>query len=677
MSFLSKVSLPTQSLISKKKTGFLSSVTMPTVQSLREYEFKKYSIEAEREMAKTSSLGELIKEGITGTFPATVESLKEIQLDPLSYKNMPDKVTRTSWIKNYWQKLKDAVNQSGAQINAALEKGQTATTISGKIGATAETVARLGGIIFAPITAYFEATKNVPVLGTVTKLISLPFVAIGDVTPKVSDEIIDQLPISKEAKENIKPGVGEILTLAGQLALGKVTDIAAKKVGLVKKYGERDAQTIINEASKLAKEKATTESIALGFLAKVEKPEAIPEAKIASVEGVQSKVAILSKEATNSLENQKIGIKPSSLERAKTEIQAGNTPPVKIRILEDGTKFIEDGRNHLEAARQLGLKDYPIEDVTSKYIQPLAQEARKIDKLGQELLHNAKRTIENFDEKPTIEIANNIAKLNGDRIIKAENVAEALQYTDPVAEIKRVAELQKSGQTKYTLETSPHLARMKEVLGEQKYNDYFNQATKGVEVKPIEIKPQEISVPREQLPIGEGAEKVSRLEARVTDSLKKTSPEDIERLGLTTYKEMNKIETIKAASEYVIKNPKEALDVLEGKIEPPKGILRNSIYVVMENAAADNVALARKLTTLTATRMGQELSILTELNPDSPVKIMRDVIKIKESVVEKRTGKKVEQIQKETAQEIKTEIKKSASKRPTWEEFIKEIMCNY
>jgi hypothetical protein len=570
MSFLSKVSLPTQSLISKKKTGFLSSVTMPTVQSLREYEFKKYSIEAEREMAKTSSLGELIKEGITGTFPATVESLKEIQLDPLSYKNMPDKVTRTSWIKNYWQKLKDAVNQSGAQINAALEKGQTATTISGKIGATAETVARLGGIIFAPITAYFEATKNVPVLGTVTKLISLPFVAIGDVTPKVSDEIIDQLPISKEAKENIKPGVGEILTLAGQLALGKVTDIAAKKVGLVKKYGERDAQTIINEASKLAKEKATTESIALGFLAKVEKPEAIPEAKIASVEGVQSKVAILSKEATNSLENQKIGIKPSSLERAKTEIQAGNTPPVKIRILEDGTKFIEDGRNHLEAARQLGLKDYPIEDVTSKYIQPLAQEAGK-----------------------------------------------------------------------------------------------------------VEIKPREISVPREQLPIGEGAEKVSRLEARVTDSLKKTSPEDIERLGLTTYKEMNKIETIKAASEYVIKNPKEALDVLEGKIEPPKGILRNSIYVVMENAAADNVALARKLTTLTATRMGQELSILTELNPDSPVKIMRDVIKIKESVVEKRTGKKVEQIQKETAQEIKTEIKKSASKRPTWEEFIKEIMCNY
>jgi hypothetical protein len=570
MSFLSKVSLPTQSLISKKKTGFLSSVTMPTVQSLREYEFKKYSIEAEREMAKTSSLGELIKEGITGTFPATVESLKEIQLDPLSYKNMPDKVTRTSWIKNYWQKLKDAVNQSGAQINAALEKGQTATTISGKIGATAETVARLGGIIFAPITAYFEATKNVPVLGTVTKLISLPFVAIGDVTPKVSDEIIDQLPISKEAKENIKPGVGEILTLAGQLALGKVTDIAAKKVGLVKKYGERDAQTIINETSKLAKEKATTESIALGFLAKVEKPEAIPEAKIASVEGVQSKVAILSKEATNSLENQKIGIKPSSLERAKTEIQAGNTPPVKIRILEDGTKFIEDGRNHLEAARQLGLKDYPIEDVTSKYIQPLAQEAGK-----------------------------------------------------------------------------------------------------------VEIKPREISVPREQLPIGEGAEKVSRLEARVTDSLKKTSPEDIERLGLTTYKEMNKIETIKAASEYVIKNPKEALDVLEGKIEPPKGILRNSIYVVMENAAADNVALARKLTTLTATRMGQELSILTELNPDSPVKIMRDVIKIKESVVEKRTGKKVEQIQKETAQEIKTEIKKSASKRPTWEEFIKEIMCNY
>ena len=71
--------------------------------------------------------------------------------------------------------------------------------------------------------------------------------------------------------------------------------------------------------------------------------------------------------AKNALANNQTGIKQGGVERAKAEIQAGNTPPVKIRTLEDGSKFIEDGRHHLQAATELGLKTYPTEDVTSKY----------------------------------------------------------------------------------------------------------------------------------------------------------------------------------------------------------------------------------------------------------------------------------------------------------------------
>lgn len=84
-------------------------------------------------------------------------------------------------------------------------------------------------------------------------------------------------------------------------------------------------------------------------------------------------VGELSKNSTNSLENSKVGEKPGAIDRAKAEIQAGNKPPVKIRTLEDGSQVIEDGRHHLEAAKQLGLKQYPIEDVTAKYAPKTAK----------------------------------------------------------------------------------------------------------------------------------------------------------------------------------------------------------------------------------------------------------------------------------------------------------------
>lgn len=75
-------------------------------------------------------------------------------------------------------------------------------------------------------------------------------------------------------------------------------------------------------------------------------------------------------QSKNSLATDRTGEKPGGIERATAEIQSGNKPPVKIRTLEDGSKFIEDGRHHLQAATDLGLKSYPIEDVTSKYETP-------------------------------------------------------------------------------------------------------------------------------------------------------------------------------------------------------------------------------------------------------------------------------------------------------------------
>ena len=201
--------------------------------------------------------------------------------------------------------------------------------------------------------------------------------------------------------------------------------------------------------------------------------------------------------------------------------------------------------------------------------------------------------------------------------------------------------------------------------------DFYTQATKGVEAKPIK---RVVEVPREQLPIGEGKEKISRLEARVKEALGKISPEDQEKLGLTTYNQMNKKENISKAVDYVTKNQEEALKVLEGKAETPKGIARNSIYVAMENMAKGDVELARKLASLSSTRMGQELSILSELDPESPVRIMRDIIKIREGEFKRKyKGRTTEQAKNKVVEDIKKSVK--LPDRIAWTNFLKSIEC--
>src|SRR3990167_6183618 len=195
-------------------------------------------------------------------------------------------------------------------------------------------------------------------------------------------------------------------------------------------------------------------------------------------------------------------------------------------------------------------------------------------------------------------------------------------------------------------------------------------------VKPeVKVKPKEVSVPREQLPVSskEGIEKASRLEARVTQSLDKTPQEIKDQLG-STFTQMNKKEQIAKASRYVNDSPEEAMKVLRGEIEAPKDILKNSIYVAMENQAKGDVSLARKLASLASTREGQELSILTEIDKNSPVKAMSEVVKIREEAFRKRhTGKTVKEVSDKVVSDIKKKVK--VPDKYDWSHFLDSIQC--
>ncbi len=182
-----------------------------------------------------------------------------------------------------------------------------------------------------------------------------------------------------------------------------------------------------------------------------------------------------------------------------------------------------------------------------------------------------------------------------------------------------------------------------------------------------------IQVPERQLPVGEGKKKVSRLEARIKDKLDVVNEEEIEELGLSTFRQMNKKENIRRASEYVTQNPDEALRVVKGEIDPPRGILVNSVFIALNRLADTDTDVATKVASLGATRMGQEISILSEIDKDSAAVMMQDVVRTRVEAFEKRTKKRISDKIKSERKKVDESVKAPNTRQ--WDAFLKEILC--
>lgn len=198
------------------------------------------------------------------------------------------------------------------------------------------------------------------------------------------------------------------------------------------------------------------------------------------------------------------------------------------------------------------------------------------------------------------------------------------------------------------------------------------QALQEIKVLKSHIKPTEVSVPRSQLPVGEGKQKISKLEARMKGVLGNATPEQIEQLGLSTRNVAENDKQIAKASEYIINNRKDAIAVLEGEKDAPPGILRNALFVAMAQEAKTDMTLATKLASLSATRYGQELQILSEIDKNSPVKLLNEVYKVKEEEATKKY-KDLNKARKNGVENIKKEIK--TVNKYDWNAFLDTITC--
>jgi hypothetical protein len=106
----------------------------------------------------------------------------------------------------------------------------------------------------------------------------------------------------------------------------------------------------------------------------------------------KSMVENLSETAGNSLQRSQDGIREKSLNFYRENPNEITKPPVRLREV-DGKVVIEDGRHRLEAAREAGIKDLQIEDVTPQYPAVESQLAPQSDVISS-IIRNGKKAPE-------------------------------------------------------------------------------------------------------------------------------------------------------------------------------------------------------------------------------------------------------------------------------------------
>ena len=318
------------------------------------------------------------------------------------------------------------------------------------------------------------------------------------------------------------------------------------------------------------------------------------------------------------------------------------------------------------------------ENILSKEVKMSDVLDDKTEPLGEEYLYRPQKAVKKVTKKELEIVDKNretIDKLQtevGD--ILKKNVGESGNIEKlPSVDRKKIDSLRKQiktlGEENKQLIERPVKKATKKVVKKVPKKVKPKKKTPKVKAKKTRAK----LVPRSQVPVGEGKIKVSALEARIKKALGNLSEEQIKEMGLATHKEMNKKANIAKASKYVTENTEDAMRVLEGKIDAPKGIARNSILVAMQNLSPKDMSLdmATRLASLFSTRAGQEISILTEVNKNLPVNILSDIIQIRTQAVEKRFGKTIDKITKAKVKKGETMIKAPTN----WDSFLREVRC--
>ena len=624
--------------------------------------------------------------GIASKLPQTIQSIDELGKDPLSlggeHSGLFDMTNVKQAVSDMWNAIKAPVMQEGQNIKNAVEVySDPNATFAQKFGAQTKDVAGAAGILFSPISALFAGANKVPILGTVSKLISLPFQAAGEGAPQISNGIIDKLPISQQAKDQIKPGIGEIFALAAQIALGKagVDNVAWSK--LKAKFGETDATTIVTKAQELAQQKIEATKPTEAPVTPKTAPETAITPKVDSSvssfktpENVQQMITNIETQLKENQVNIDKGYltkeegqpfidakKPQLVELKKTLAEFINPLSQEATKYKSAEEFVNSQTKMLHGTdkkfsvfdpTKMGTNEKNFAAKTSFFFTDSAETAGSYGK-------NIKEVYAKFDNPVTIDAK---GKMFGDmRDVIDEMVTNAKKNGNDGVIIKNLSDRKDWG----NYEPATHYAVFDttKLQTKSQLTDIWNKANKPVDstVSQVTQQGQTAVMPAEG--------KTAKASTDINTQVVKKGFDELPQEELAKYDPITKADQIEKVSKLLTKDPQKAIDMATGKTPVTGDINSQVIFNAVKNKALaeGDVSTIRDLANSPiATERSvaaQKLGASGFNNGEAdPVKAIRDVMKARE----------------QKGVDLKTEAKKIKTiphTKETWSSFIESIKC--
>lgn len=193
-------------------------------------------------MQSKYSVAGSIASDLKAGFPQTKQQVESITA-PVEPKNI---------LNDVWSAVKEPVIKAISDYKSSFEVNKN-TTKSELVSKSLTNVVSTANVLFTPFNALLALGNDVPVVAQTLRSLIVPFVLLGESASKTSNLVIDQLPISSQAKNNLKPAVGEVASLITQIAAGHLVSVGTAKAGkTIKSVGidafEKLTKNVIDES---------------------------------------------------------------------------------------------------------------------------------------------------------------------------------------------------------------------------------------------------------------------------------------------------------------------------------------------------------------------------------------------------------------------------------------------
>lgn len=549
------------------------------------------------------------------------------------------------------------------------------------IAHTANFVTGFAQSLLTPLTGGFHIAEKIPVAKQVADALNLPLTVIDMGNSYANGQAFDWLEksgvISPETKSIIQEPIKEVTGLAAQIFLGgKIMDKISEYAKEGKPITEKNAQTMVSE---------------------LPPPPTGPGGSSGATAELPTFNQFLEGSGTKTPSNSTVA---KSLPGAATQEPSFQTSNVKGDVVES--------QRYTSSSHLINLSDLPIQDKVStirensqQNSEPFKNDIQKATGIQPDVRVKSESSltgkIGRYEArgKSAGEISDGLAGkvetnlgdvTNQEQNIKNNfNVKESQNYFDKPNEwgykgINMRVELPGGSPAEVQIHTPESWKAAKAVhhLYENWRDVDVGKLTPEQEKAYNTDKALSNEISQRINPDQKTSGVASSIEAK---AIEKGLTKDLG--GLAGYDPITIKEQSRLVDELIKNNLEDAKSMIRGDKPLPDNLRGAALIKGLEDYAISkgDVSLLKDLAdsplVSETSRHAQELRLLAERNPESPVSIMKAVKDAREKAVEKKTNKKITEARKSVVDEIKKEIKANASKRPTWEAFIESIQCGY